>query len=165
MSSGVCCLARGCLLIHFRDFRQKCINKQLLRIHFWCFGQLCINTRRRKGTCGSIDVRLAVAGFFECMTTRSAAYSEVICARDAIRTRDTRFRRAVLYPLSYPGSTNPVYKHPGIPRADLWCCGEGGAGMPTGSGDVQAYALRFAAVSSCFWRGRCRCCARRFRPI
>ena len=42
-------------------------------------------------------------------------------ARDAIRTRDTRFRRAVLYPLSYPGSTNPVYKHPGIPRADLWC--------------------------------------------
>ena len=25
-------------------------------------------------------------------------------ARNAIRTRDTRFRRAVLYPLSYPGN-------------------------------------------------------------
>ena len=47
----------------------------------------------------------------------------------------------MLYPLSYPGSTNPVYKHPGIPRADLWCCGEGGAGMPTGSGDVQGLCV------------------------
>ena len=30
-------------------------------------------------------------------------------ARDAIRTHDTRFRRAVLYPLSYPGNGCPLY--------------------------------------------------------
>lgn len=30
-------------------------------------------------------------------------------ARDAIRTRDTRFRRAVLYPLSYPGNDVLLY--------------------------------------------------------
>ena len=30
-------------------------------------------------------------------------------APDRIRTCDTRFRRAVLYPLSYEGATPPVY--------------------------------------------------------
>lgn len=37
-------------------------------------------------------------------TTRVAPNKGNKRARNAIRTRDTRFRRAVLYPLSYPGN-------------------------------------------------------------
>lgn len=37
-------------------------------------------------------------------TTRAALNKGNKRARNAIRTRDTRFRRAVLYPLSYPGN-------------------------------------------------------------
>lgn len=39
-----------------------------------------------------------------CISNSRHATSEKQSAPDAIRTRDTRFRRAVLYPLSYQGN-------------------------------------------------------------
>lgn len=43
-----------------------------------------------------------------CISNSRHATSEKQSAPDAIRTRDTRFRRAVLYPLSYQ-ATNDHY--------------------------------------------------------
>jgi hypothetical protein len=39
------------------------------------------------------------------------------CAPGRIRTCDTGFRRAVLYPLSYEGATLGAYRAPGFPYA------------------------------------------------
>ena len=75
------------------------------------------------------------------------------CAPGAIRTRDTRFRRAVLYPLSYEGlrgATLPGERGPLEPGA-----AERAAG--TAPGRVRRRDLRPGPTG-------CRCCAPTARP-
>ncbi len=60
----------------------------------------------------------------------------VLCAPGRIRTCDTRFRRAVLYPLSYGGGAcvSPSALAESVGLHAVWAVGEGGPGQGSGWG-------------------------------
>ncbi len=84
-----------------------------------------VNRRRQRVTEGSIEGVIATRWRPRSPKPPLTCNHHVHCAPGQIRTADTRFRRAVLYPLSYRRSPHPARSgaraYPGAPRARARC--------------------------------------------